>query len=224
METSIHFVEDKLTVRSLQTVADHHLAFRLRHDIYCQSLHWLPVQPNGLERDHYERGSKSLGIFREPQELLGAVRMIPSPCPFMLEGPFAELIGPHHNIRKDPDTAEVTRLAVRSGGPMSSVSLSALLYKAIYQWSCFEQVRYLYMVVETRYLRALLRQGFPCVPIGPPRLMGPHTLCQAALLDWDQFRSRATQRPSAFSTWLTDNYQSNPAQQPGPQPAGGYAP
>ncbi|MHB8253557.1 MAG: acyl-homoserine-lactone synthase [Acidiferrobacter sp.] len=216
MPDVLRFTECGLIVRVLTSPEDQHQAFQLRHAVYCRALRWVAAHRDGLEKDHYEEGSTSLGAFTTEGELLGLVRMIPANRPFMLEHDFLGLVGPLHKIRKHNDTAEVTRLTTRPGidGHHKAVPVSCLLYKAIYRWSCMYNVRYLYMVVETRYLRTLRRWGFPCTPIGPARLLGTNTLCVAALLDWDIFRAHIAIRPSPFSAWITDTHQRSPGQPP----------
>jgi len=213
-------------VRVLKSAEDQHKAFRFRHAIFCDSLHWVRAQTDGLEKDDYEEGSTSLGILTTADELLGIARMIPAHRPFMLEHSFRSLVGPLHSVRKSSDTAEVTRLATRPSPDLyrKAPPISCLLYKAIYRWSCAHDVRYLYLVVETRYLRTLRRWGFPCTPVGPACLLGPNTLCVAALLDWDIFRSHIATRPSPFTTWITDRHQKTQEPQPLLWPGHGYAP
>lgn len=226
MNDRFGLTDNRSTVRILETPEDHLQAYRLRHAIYCRALAWVKGRPDGLERDDYEEGSTSIGVFTEDNRLIGLVRLIPSERPFMLEREFLALVGPDHGIRKQADTVEVTRLATRRT-PRSqrpSVPVSCLLYKGIYHWSCCHGVRYLYLVVETPYLRTLSRWGFPCSVVGQPRVLDRGRPCVAALLDWNVFRALALEHPSPFTSWLMDGHQSSPAPPLGPWPEPGYAP
>ena len=223
---TVNFHESGLTVRVLESPADQHKAFALRHTIYCETLNWVKTQTDALERDDYEEGSTSLGVMTEDDELLGVVRMIPAGRPFMLEHGFQGLLDPLHRLRKCTDTAEVTRLTTRTPPKTyaSAAPISCLLYKAIYRWSCAHHVRYLYLVVETHYLRTLQQWGFPCLPIGLPRLLGPRSLCIAAILDWDLFRERIEAHPSPFTAWITDHRSKTQAPPPLLWRGRGFAP
>ena len=226
MTDRFRFTDNRLTVRILETCKDHLQAFQLRHAIYCSSLAWVKGRPDGLECDAYEEGSTSIGVFTEDNTLVGVVRLIPSERPFMLEQEFLPLVGPDHSIKKQADTVEVTRLATRrtprSQGP--SLPISCLLYKGIYHWSCDHGVRYLYLVVETAYLRTLRRWGFPCSALGPAQILDRGAPCVAALLDWEAFRAQALMRPKPFTSWLMDNRQTRRAPPPALSPEPGYGP
>jgi len=226
MTDTFGFNESGLSVRVLESAEDRHKGFRLRHAIYCDSLRWVKAQTDGLEKDEYEDGSTSLGVLTAEGALLGVVRMIPGSRPFMLESHFRSLVGPHHSVRKRADTAEVTRLAtsIMPRAYRKAPPVSCLLYKAIYRWSCAHDIRYLYLVVETRYLKTLHRWEFPCMPIGPARLLGVDGWCVAALLDWDTFRTKAAACPSLFTAWITDCHPKTQAPRPWLWPGHGCAP
>lgn len=226
MNDRFGLTDNGLTVRILETPEDHLQAYRLRHAIYCRALAWVKGRPDGLECDDYEEGSTSIGVFTEENALVGVVRLIPSERRFMLEREFLTLVGPDHGIKKQADTVEVTRLATRPT-PRSqrpSAPVSCLLYKGIYHWSCRHGVRYLYLVVQTPYLRTLRLWGFPCSVVGQAQVLGRGRPCVAALLDWDVFRALALEHPSQFTIWLMDSHQTNPAPQPGPWPEPGFEP
>lgn len=208
MDPFFPFTENGLTVRILESAEDHKKAFRLRHAVYCEALKWVPPHPGHLEQDHYEQGSVSLGVLNGQQDLLGVVRIVPGSQPFMLEADFAPLVDPSHPLRKRPDTAEITRLATRPdmATRIQTRLIAPLLYKAIYRWVQLSYVRYLYFVVETRYLRALRRTGFPCVPIGHTQILGagPGAVeCAAVILDRQRFQDEFWAHPTPFLRRLT---------------------
>lgn len=220
MHDQLALTEHGLTIRTLESPEDHIKAFQLRHEVYCRTLAWVKGRADGQERDDYEEGSTSIGAFTEDNTLVGIVRLIPSVRPFMLEREFRGLLSPDHVIKKQTDTVEVTRLATHptSRSPQPSMPISCLLYKAIYHWSCRHGVRYLYLVVETAYLRTLRRWGFPCSPLGPAQVLQHDQPCVAALLDWHAFRVGAQARPSPFASWLMELHPTSPTPPPALSP------
>lgn len=198
------FTEGGLTVRVLDTPADRDRAFRLRHAVYCQKLRWVAPRPDGREYDRYDDGSTTVGVLTADDQIVGLVRLIPPGRPFMLDHDFRPLLRAGYCLPKGPDYAEITRLATRPApiGTTRPLAVSSLLYKAIYRWACARGVRFLYLVVETRYLRHLRRRGLPCVPLGPPGRFGAGPLCIAARLDRRAFEHQADDSPTRFRDWL----------------------
>lgn len=138
--------------------------------------------------------------------LAGLFRILAPPAPFMLESEFRPCLLPGYRLRKEPDTVEITRLTVDPGihdkGLSSRMMLA--LFKGVYQWSIFNDVRYLYMVVEKRFLRVLRAIGFPCEPISPAVTLPPAgAVSVAAMLDWDQFREESARKHPEFLRWIT---------------------
>jgi acyl homoserine lactone synthase len=124
----------------------------------------------------------------------------------MLENDFMALLPSEHTIRKSPDTAEITRLAVDPDirdAKLSTRTMLAVL-KGVYQWAVENEIRYYYLEVEHRFLRALRMLGFPCEPIGPVVKLPPAgASAVAALYDMEQFDERnAKQRPE-FLQWIS---------------------
>ncbi len=198
------FREGGYTIRVVETCEEREQAFRLRHAVYCQKLGWVPACPDGRERDRYDPGSTTLGVFADDGQLLGLARLIPPERPFMLEEDFRALLQPGYRVRKGPDTAEVTRLTTLPQGTRTSgaTPIASLLYKAIYRWSCAFGVRFLYIVVEERFLQHLCHRGLPCIPLGPPYRFGEGPPAVAALLDRALFERLTDARPTPFGAWL----------------------
>jgi N-acyl-L-homoserine lactone synthetase len=198
----VRFAEGLLTVRPITAPDDLAEAYRLRHRVFCTRLGWVPSSPEGLETDRYDAWAHHLGVYTESVGLAALVRVLPADCPFMLESDFLGLVGPDHRIRKQPDTAEISRLALADDDrPPRRVAM--LLYKGLYQWSLANAVRYLYMEVEPRYWRALTLTGFPCRPIGPIRRWPPANVESVALLlDWEEFRLANRGRRDDWLAWM----------------------
>lgn len=217
----VYFIEEELCIREIEKEKDHLKAFQLRHEVYCKMLRWVDVSPDGLEIDRYDFFSTSLGVFEPGGGLLGVIRIIPSDSLFMLEKDFLTLVSPDHHIRKECDTAEITRLTTLIPLHLTVTKqhrVSMLLYKGVYHWSLLNGVRYLYFVIEKRFFRVLNRVGFPCVPIGPVTILGEGVQTVAVLLDWESFRLEAGVHRPNFLDWIANRPQASQEIEPLLQP------
>ena len=211
--TPIEFQEEGYLIKTLDTEEERRAACRLRHKIFAEMLQWVPCRPDGLEVDDYDPTAVMIGLFNNQGHLLGTVRILPPSSPFMLEREFRSFVSQDHTIRKEPDTMEITRLAVDptiSGKGLSS-RLMVLLFKAMYQWCLANDIRYCYLEVEQYFLRIIRMLGFPCETIGPVvRIPPANVSSRAALLDLDLFRlENASQRPE-FLEWMTKTQGAHP--------------
>lgn len=203
---SIQFYENGCCLRSIESEEEHLQAYRLRHQVFCDTLGWVAPSPTGLEVDSYDASAISLGLFTEQGTLLGLVRIITPDQQFMLENDFVDLVASGHRIRKMTDTIELTRLTLIPSARKEGLSSSylRLLFKGVYQWSLANGVRYLYMEVEERFVRVLDRMGFPSTPVGPPKRLPPAMVVSlAALIDWEVFREHNRAHRAPFLEWMT---------------------
>jgi acyl homoserine lactone synthase len=216
----IAVLEGQFSVRSLRSERELHEAYRLRHKVYSEALKWVPSSHDELEVDDYDSIATSLGLFAETGVLVGVIRLVPAPGPFMLEKEFTALM-PGHDIRKERDTNEITRLTVDptlTDKGLSSRMLLVLL-KGMYQWLVANEVRYSYMVIEKRFQRVLNLIGFPARSISPYIALPPAgALSVAALLDWEEFRVENSKKRPEFLEWMSTvsrNVSPLPAEPPG---------
>lgn len=194
----VRFREGDFVVKNLDSEMELEQAYRLRYDIFCRELGWVSARDDGREIDAYDNHSISLGVFTEEEGLIGFVRLIYSYMPMMIEKEFLQLVSPLHNIRKEKDTVEVTRLAVKQPVRKGSKGKAAMaLYKGIYLWSVMNGVRYLYLVVEKKSFRGFKIMGFPCRRIGPVRVLEGGVESLAAIMDWREFEDNSA-RSSPF--------------------------
>jgi N-acyl-L-homoserine lactone synthetase len=202
---SIAFCEGEFLVKALESEEEFRQAYRLRHRVFAEKLGWVPEREDRLESDIYDAWSTAIGIFSSHNELLGMVRMTPAPFPFMLESEFSGcLVGSHH-VRKELDTAEITRLAVDPTivDRGLSAKLMRTIFKGMYHWTLANNIRYTYLVVESRLLRVVQRIGWPCHAIGAPVALPPaYVLSVGALLDLDEFRANAASKQPEMLAWL----------------------
>ncbi len=201
----IAFYEGEFLVKTLENEEELRQAYHLRHRVFAEKLEWVPERKDQLESDVYDAWSTSIGIFSRQHKLLGMVRMTPAPFPFMLESEFSGCLVGSHPVRKDLDTAEITRLAVDP--TITDQGLSAKLmrtiFKGMYQWTLANNIRYTYLVVESRLLRVVQWIGWPCHAIGAPVALPPaNALSVGALLDLDEFRSTAASKRPKMLEWL----------------------
>ena len=180
----IAFYEGELLVKALESEEELRQAYHLRHRIFAEKLRWVPESNDQLESDIYDAWSTSIGLFSNKQ-LLGMVRMTPAPFPFMLESEFSGCLVGSHRVRKNLDTAEITRLAVDPTIVDRGLSarLMRTIFKGMYQWCLANNIRYTYLVVENRLLRILQHLWTSCDPLGPPVALPPaKTLSVAAIM------------------------------------------
>ncbi|MDC4223559.1 MAG: GNAT family N-acetyltransferase [Candidatus Manganitrophus sp.] len=109
---TIQFYEEGCCVRSIESEEEFLQAYRLRYQVFCETLGWVPPNPTGLEIDRYDSFATMIGLFSEENALLGLIRLLPPDQPFMLETDFCDLVAPGYRIRKETDTTEISRLAI----------------------------------------------------------------------------------------------------------------
>ncbi len=198
---SIDLQEGDLRVKVLDSVKRRYQAYRLRKKIYCDELRWVPGDNAEIEVDAYDADAILIGALDEHDKVVGTVRIISALRPMMIEKEFISLIAPSHQIKKEKNAAEISRLGVcKSMRARKRAKVSHALYQSIHRWSMLHKVRYLYMVVEQKMLRNLNLTGFPCQQIGPVLTLHGGYDTAAALLDWHDFDCMAkTTQPAVPS-------------------------
>jgi len=201
----VEFSENGFVVKTLhgEQLAQ---SYRLRHKVFAESLKWVPETEDRQEIDLYDLWAKTVGLVRDDGAVVGVARLLPSSSQFMLEKEFGALLPSGYQIRKGPDTAEITRLAVdpeiRDRG-LSSRMMLALL-KGVYQWAVENDIRYYYLEVEHRFFRALRALGFPCEMIGEPVVLPPAGASSvAALYDMVRFDEENAIKKPQFLNWIS---------------------
>ncbi len=201
----VEFREDDLLVRTLSDGEELKASYRLRHQVFAERLQWVAKSADGIEIDSYDAFATSVGLFDRDNHLRGVFRMVNSASPFMLESEFRACLLPNCEIRKQPDTVEITRLAIDPTltDKGLSIRLMQVLFKGVYQWSMQNEIRFLYMVVEKRFLRVLRGMGFTCEAVSPAVSLPPAgALSIAAVLDWKQFHDICPQKQPTFFHWI----------------------
>lgn len=204
MELLLH--EENYLVKTISTPEEMEAALRLRHDVFRDELKWVPPSPDGLDRDAYDDFAEAIGVFDTASgELVGHVRLIRAPMPYMIEKEFACLL-PEKGFSKVRGMTESTRICVRKDrrkDTVGSLSLAHLLYKAIYHWSLKNDSRYLITIIEQRYF-FYLKRYFPFMPIADFKPLGEGVMSGIALLDWRAFEETAKAKRPAFFGWMAN--------------------
>jgi N-acyl-L-homoserine lactone synthetase len=200
------FKEGVFLVKELTTCEEREAAFRLRHDVFCDELKWVPPSPEQMEEYAYDAFAHPIGLFDVRNQLVGHVRLIHAPRPFMIEKEFSCLVPQDRAIRKTMDTAEVTRLCVkketrRAGS--NTFNVSQLLYKGVYQWSLYNEVRFLVMVVEKKYYRLLRLNSFPVKAADGFLSMGAGVKAGIITLDWRNFEEENEDKNPDLIEWMS---------------------
>lgn len=201
----IAFREEEFLIKTLRG-EELKKSYRLRHNVFAESLKWVPASEDREEVDMYDLWGSTVGLLHPDGTLLGMARLIPSSGRFMLENEFGALLPRDYVIRKERDTAEITRLAVNPEirDPKLSTRIMLAVLKGIYQWAVENEVRYYYLEVEQRFLRALRMFGFPCEPVGPPVKLPPAgATAVAAFYDMLCFDERNAQKRPDFLRWIS---------------------
>lgn len=198
------FQEENYLVKTISAPEEIDSALRLRHDVFRDELRWVPPAADGLDRDTYDDFAESIGIFEHSGELVGHVRLISAPLPYMIEKEFACLL-PKEGFSKVAGMSESTRICVRKDrrkDTVASLSLAHLLYKAIYHWSLKSDSRYLITIIEQRYF-FYLKRFFPFVPVADFKPLGEGVMSGIAVLDWRAFEESAAARRPEFFSWMS---------------------
>lgn len=202
----IAFQEEGLLVKTMTEEEELSQAYALRHRVFAEKLGWVPQSEDRQEMDMYDLWGINIGVLSPDGTLLGMARLLPSSGKFMLESEFGALLPPEYVVRKERDTAEITRLTVDPDIHDAKYSTQILLgvLKGIYQWAVENEVRYYYLEVEHRFLRALRMLGFPCEPVGPVVKLPPAgASAVAALYDMARFDKVNAYNKPEFLEWIS---------------------
>jgi N-acyl-L-homoserine lactone synthetase len=175
----------QLTPSELRKVSE------LRAEVFCRELGWTGSPDDRVERDEFDEDSTHVAVLDEQSELIGAVRMIKSGAPWMLDTVFSGLASAS-GITKGSDTAEASRLVMhrrwRGRRLNNGMRASELIYKAAYVYCRAHGIRYLYMVISDVVIELMRRSGLPCRALGAPWQMPDGVCAVTAVIDWNKIR------------------------------------
>lgn len=97
----------------IATTPEHYeKAYRLRHEVYCKELGWMPENPDGLEIDEFDKDAKLICVENDEGELIGTIRLLDECFDWMVEKFFAETISASVASIKAISCVEASRNAV----------------------------------------------------------------------------------------------------------------
>jgi acyl homoserine lactone synthase len=207
--TAVCIREGGFILKTLEGDDERSRGYRLRHTVFSEELGWVPRSESHMEKDEYDSHAIPIGILDAQKRMLAYSRTILPRRTFMIEKEFSRLVSPNHHIRKDDDTAEVSRLCVSSEARSTIVcsnlgthSLSMLLYKGIYHWCAGNRIRYIYIVVDYKIYRLFWAKGFPCRPVGEPVTMPDGCIAVAAMVDFEELVALNTAKRPELMRWF----------------------
>lgn len=201
------FIEGEYTVKTLSLPGEWDAAFRLRHEVFAEELQWVPLSSDGREKDAYDAFAVPIGIFDDDGGLIGHVRLICSPSPFMIEKEFACLLPEPGLFAKTQGMVESTRICIRKearADAHQSLSLAHLLYKAMYNWSLLNDISRMVTIVEQRYFLLLKRSRFPFESVGGFKALGKGVMSGIIVLDWRRFDMELSVKRPEFYRWFAN--------------------
>jgi len=165
-------------------------AYRLRYRTFCQKLNWVSCKEDGLEYDSYDESAVSFGVYDDEGRLAAYARLIMPHGRFMLEDIFPMLLGPAPIVRKEPDTAEISRLCIepRKCADAGRHALTLLLFSGLYEWCVKREIRFLYAVTDDKTFKTYSSNEIPFRLMGEPVRMPDGVVARAAVLDWREYK------------------------------------
>lgn len=76
--------EGSCRVERLHTWSQKEQAFRIRHRLFAETLHWVPEVASGLEIDAYDTCTEMIGVLNPDGRVLGQVRVHEASVPYMI--------------------------------------------------------------------------------------------------------------------------------------------
>jgi len=209
---SVVLCEGEYVAKNLITAEEKTQAYHLRHETFARELRWVAETDNSLETDAYDTHAIPFGIIDPFDQVIAHMRIITADHSYMLEREFRKLAGNDHDIRKEPDTAELTRCCVAANARNRIIStafgdfdLFSYLLKGIYCWCRSNRIRYLYAVTDHRVYKLVQIKGLPFRAIAPAHTMPDGVIAVAILLDWQEFENTAPTRRRNLLPWFTQN-------------------
>ena len=168
-------ITGNFTVTTASTPDLREKAYRLRYQVYCRELGFLPPEnyPNGCEQDQFDDRSWHFCTLEADGSLAATVRLVPrsSAGGWPMDSYCPELGAQAARHR----AGEISRLVLaaryrRCGSERKAHHRPEVLlglYRAMYQEAKRQGLTHLYAVMEEPLARLLRRLHFPFRPVGP---------------------------------------------------------
>jgi N-acyl-L-homoserine lactone synthetase len=185
-------------------------AYRLRHQVFCQELGWVPTNDFELESDEFDANAKIICVENAQGEMVGTHRVIDADYEWMCEKYFAETISGDISDIKQEFTAEASRIAIVSDHRSSKIPNSDMTVQEVllvmameYAWNSLKKQNIL--VTITPLLGVVFkRRGGAIRQIGPIVTMDDG--CKIASYQVDIEVSKDTYTPYAKFHQETHGY------------------
>lgn len=187
----------------------------LRHSVFCSELGWVPLSPDSREEDCLDPFSHHIAAWFG-SEVVGYLRLVRAPDPFLTELCFRHHLGAGVNLRKTRNCAEISRMCIRKDfrlrrfpSDIGPIPLSLWLYRETYRWCRDERIRYNVFVTTRGMARLLGVQGFPLRKLSELERPADQVLSE---LDWTAFEDRLA--GTAMLDWFRNCPECPPAAPP----------
>jgi acyl homoserine lactone synthase len=151
--------------------------YRLRHQVFKQSLDWDVECLHGREIDQFDTDDAVYGAVADEFGVLeGCFRLLPTTGPYMLSDIFPELLH-GHPVPRDPRIMECSRFAVfpqpgRSGSIAELLRITAELLIIQLEYCLRHGIHTMVCATDLRFERILHGAGLVCERYGPPLRVG----------------------------------------------------
>lgn len=106
-------------------------AYKLRYQVYCEELGWVPTNDFGIESDEFDGNAKIICVENELGEVVGTTRVIDSDYVWICEKHFPQTISGDVDDIKHNLTAEASRIAIISNLRNSKIPNSHLTVQEV---------------------------------------------------------------------------------------------
>jgi acyl homoserine lactone synthase len=151
--------------------------YRLRHQVFKQSLDWDVECLHGREIDQFDTDAAVYGAVSDEFGVLeGCFRLLPTTGPYMLSDIFPELLH-GHPIPRDPRIMECSRFAVfprpgNSGSIAELLRITSELLVIQLDYCLRHGIHTMVCATDLRFERILRGAGLVCQRYGPPLRVG----------------------------------------------------
>ncbi len=192
--------EENFSIKSKLSEEELDTALRLRYDVFSRKLGW--IVPNNQERDFdtYDKIARHVAVFLEGK-MIGYCRLVFPENRFMIEDEFKDLIG--GPLPKRNEAIEISRVFVDTSRIDYKLYTTMLIYKEIYRLGIQEGLRYAYIVVVEKFLRAIQRI-FPFEQVGRVNYFQENIATVAAIIDSKKIEERFLEESRDLYDWYTD--------------------
>ncbi len=148
--------------------------YRFRHSIFVEEKGWEDLrQPDGLERDQFDRKATIHQICLRDGEIIGYQRLLPTTGPHLLKSVLRDLC--HKKPPRGPKIFEWTRFCVAPGHREfrpSPTSAFLELTQGVVEWGIAHGIDTVTVAIDWRLMVLAMQLRFFVRPLGFPKRIG----------------------------------------------------